>query len=520
MWGRRSCSSIAARTSRSAGPSATLLSVASGAPVFRTGDGILLGRSGPLLLPDLPEGLAARPSLLLDLDSRARGPRDLEVAYLTDGLGWSADYVLMLGADSGPADLSGWVTVENRSGASFQGATLKLVAGQLQRTPAPAPMLQGRAMAKDMAMEAAAAPQFQQEGLGDLHLYTLDRPVDLPDAQSTQLALLSGSGIPVTRRYLLEGQTYWYRQAMGGPIEQDRPVQVELSFENSQKAGLGKPLPRGTFRVYQRDRSGAPQITGEAQIDHTPVDETVRVRIGEAFDVVADRVQTDFKTLSPRQSESAYEISIRNRKKEAVTVVVREPVGGQWQVLDSTLPARRPPPPSSSSRCPSPPDRRSSSATAAHDLLDEHHTGEAALANLDEVAGTGPGRDGAGAGGHHLVVHVHATLGDQAHGLGARGSEAQGHQEPGEHGGAVAGGDAVLGDLLRRLLPLHHPREVAVGGFRRVLAVQIGDDPRGQPLLGLHGVELPGSPPGASSARSCPRRRWCTGGSSATSAHR
>ncbi|HET9299867.1 MAG TPA: hypothetical protein VFO11_07965, partial [Candidatus Polarisedimenticolaceae bacterium] len=257
--------------------SATLLSVASGSPIFKTADGILLGRAGPLLLPDLPEGLAARPSLLLDLDSKARGPRDREVAYLADGLAWSADYVLMLGADTGPADLSSWVTVDNRTGASFRDATLKLVAGQVARNAVPMPMLQGRAAAKDMAMEAAAAPQFQQEGLGDLHLYTLHRPVSLPDAQSTQLALLSGSGIPVTRRYLLEGQTYWYRQAMGGPIEQDRPVHVELSFENSVKAGLGKPLPRGTFRVYQRDRSGAPQITGETAIDHTPVDETVRV---------------------------------------------------------------------------------------------------------------------------------------------------------------------------------------------------------------------------------------------------
>jgi len=319
---------------------ATLLSVSNGSPIFRTADGILLGRGGPLLLPDLPEGLAARPSLLLDLESRARGARDLEVAYLTDGLSWSADYVLMLGAGAGPADLSGWVTVENRSGASFQGATLKLVAGQLQRTPTPMPMLQGR-VAKEMDMAAAAAPQFQQEGLGDLHLYTLDRPVDLPDAQSTQLALLSGSGIPVTRTYLLEGQQYWYRQAMGGPIEQDRPVQVELSFENTAKAGLGKPLPRGTIRVYQRDRSGAPQIAGEAAIDHTPVDETVKVRIGEAFDVVADRVQTDYKALSPRQSESAYEISIRNRKSEAITVIVREPVGGQWEVLSSSVPAKK-----------------------------------------------------------------------------------------------------------------------------------------------------------------------------------
>jgi hypothetical protein len=318
---------------------ATLLSVASGSPVFRTADGILLGRSGPLLLPDLPEGLASRPSLVLDLDSRARGPRDLEVAYLAEGLTWSADYVLMLAADGTPADLSGWVTVENRSGAAFRGATLKLVAGQLQRTPSPVPML-GRA-AKQMDMMAASAPQFAQEGLGDLHLYTLDRPVDLPDQQSTQLALLSGSGIPVARRYMIEGQPFWYRQAMGGQVEQDRPVHVELSFENAAKAGLGKPLPRGTVRVYQRDKSGAPQITGEVGIDHTPVDETVRVRIGDAFDVVADRTQTDYRTLSPRQSESAYELSLRNRKKEAVTVIVREPVGGDWQLLESTIPGKK-----------------------------------------------------------------------------------------------------------------------------------------------------------------------------------
>lgn len=319
---------------------ATLLSVASGSPVFRTGDGILLGRSGPLLLPDLPEGLAARPSLLLDLESRARGPRSLEVTYLADGLSWSADYVLMLAADAGPADLSGWVTVENRTGAAWQGATLKLIAGQLQRTASPMPVLQAMRMEKEADM-AAGAPQFQQQGLGDLHLYSLDRPVDLPDQQSTQLALLSGSGIPVTRRYLLEGQPFWYRQAMGGPIEQDRPVQVELSFENTAKAGLGKPLPRGTVRVYQRDRSGAPQITGEVGIDHTPVDETVRLRLGEAFDVVADRTQTDYRSISPRQSESAFEISIRNRKAEAVTVLVREPVGGDWQLLESSLPGKK-----------------------------------------------------------------------------------------------------------------------------------------------------------------------------------
>jgi hypothetical protein len=202
-------------------------------------------------------------------------------------------------------------------------------------------MVQMMRQEKAMDSLAASAPQFQQEGLGDLHLYTLERPVDLPDQQSTQLALLSGSGFPVTRRHFIEGQPFWYRQQMGGPIEQDRPVQVELSFENAVKAGLGKPLPRGTVRVYQRDKSGAPQITGEVGIDHTPVDETVRLRIGEAFDVVADRTQTDYRSLSPRQSESAFEVSIRNRKSEPVTVLVREPVGGDWQLLDSTHPGKK-----------------------------------------------------------------------------------------------------------------------------------------------------------------------------------
>jgi hypothetical protein len=318
---------------------AVLLSLAGGSPVFRTSEGLLLGRSGPLLLPELPEGLAARPSLRLDLASRSGGARDLEVAYLADGLSWAADYVLVLGAEEGPADLAGWVTVENRTGAAWRRAGLKLVAGDVRREAVPMPAAARRM--KEMDAMAAEAPQFAREGLGDLHLYALDRPVDLPDQQSTQLSLLTGSGIPVVRAYRIEGQPHWYRQPLGGPVEQDRPVQVELSFDNAEKAGLGKPLPAGIVRVYQRDRSGAPQIAGEASIGHTPTGEPVRLALGEAFDVVADRTQTDFKSLSPRQSETAFEVSIRNRKERAVTVVVREPVGGDWTLLDASHPGKK-----------------------------------------------------------------------------------------------------------------------------------------------------------------------------------
>lgn len=323
---------LTTRTSR-----ATLLSVNGGA-VYRVGDRIVLGHRGQVTLPDLPPDLVARPTLVWTLDAAKSGKQAVEASYLTDGMTWSADYVAVVDAEDKAADLTGWVTLENHSGAAFRDATLKLVAGDVRRVLPPA--VDQYKMMRAEAVSAAAAPQFREESFFEYHLYTLDRPTTLKENQTKQLSLLQAQGVPLTKKLLLVGQPAWYR-GQYGTLTRDQKVAVVLELKNAKEGGLGMPLPKGTVRVYKKDRSGAEQFIGEDAIDHTPKDEIVRLNVGDAFDVVADRTQTEYRAMSPRQSESSYEVSIRNRKDEDVVVTVREPVGGDWTLVASSLPGRK-----------------------------------------------------------------------------------------------------------------------------------------------------------------------------------
>jgi hypothetical protein len=313
---------------------ATLLSM-NGGPVYRIGDRIVIGQQGKVTLPSVPPDLVSRPTLVWMLRATRAGTQDIEASYLTDGMNWSADYVAVVDAEDKGTDLTGWVTIDNRSGATFRDALLKLVAGDVRRvTPRPEPIYE--AMRADV-MAAKGAPQFQEEAFFEYHLYTLERPTTIKDNQTKQLTLFQATAVPLTKRLLLAGQAGWYRNRFG-TLSQGQKVAVVLEFKNAKESGLGIPLPKGIVRVYKKDRSGAEQFVGEDSIDHTPKDETVRLKVGDAFDVVADRSQTDYKALSPRQSEAAFEIVLRNRKEEDVTVTVREPVGGDWQVIQASHP--------------------------------------------------------------------------------------------------------------------------------------------------------------------------------------
>jgi len=316
---------------------ATLLST-NGGPVYRIGDRIVIGQGGKVTLPDLPDDLVARPTLVWTLDVPKAGASPAEVSYLTDGMNWSADYVAVVDADDKKAGLSGWVTIDNHSGATFKDATLKLVAGDVRRV-APDRLMEYEASAKVMRM-AAGAPQFQEESFFEYHLYTLDRPTTVKDNQTKQLSLFSAGSVPVTKKLLLTGNTGWFRSALGTGLPSEK-VAVVLEIINAQSAGLGIPLPKGTVRVYKKDKSGAEQFVGEDAIDHTPKDETIRLHVGDAFDIVAERAQTDFKAVSPRQNESAWTISLRNRKDEDIVVTVREPMGGDWTLLSSSIPGKK-----------------------------------------------------------------------------------------------------------------------------------------------------------------------------------
>ncbi len=314
---------------------AILLSV-QGGPVYRVGDRIVLGQTGKVTLPGVPPDLVARPTLVWTLKSARPGTQDIEASYLTDGMNWSADYVAVLDSEDRNADLTGWVTVENRSGASYRDATLKLVAGDVRRVTAPGEF---EAMREDVRMRAAA-PGFAEEAFFEYHLYTLDRPTTIKDNQTKQVTLFQAPGVPVVKKLLLIGQPAWYRGKFG-TLAESQKVSAVIEMKNAKESGLGIPLPKGVVRVYKKDRSGAEQFAGEDAIDHTPKDETVRLKVGDAFDVVADRAQTDYRAVSPRQSEAAFAISIRNHKEEDVAVTVREPIGGDWKVLESSHPWKK-----------------------------------------------------------------------------------------------------------------------------------------------------------------------------------
>lgn len=321
------------QTEREEAREAEVLAVNQGT-ILRIGDEITFNYPGRMAFPELPDDLIASPSLVWMLDSRAARQR-VEVSYLTNQLNWKADYVMVVGEKDRSAGLTGWVTLTNQSGASYRDARLKLVAGDVQR-------LAGRdeyEMVRKMAVSEAADAAFTEEGFFEYHLYTLGRPTTLRNNEQKQVTLLEAPEFGIRKRLIYYGAARYYRGSYG-QIESNRKVGVYLDFENSERNGLGMALPKGIVRVYKRDASGAQQFIGEDRIGHTPRDETVRIRMGESFDVVGDRRQTEYDVLGTCLTESAWEIQLRNHKDEPTEVEVFEPVGGDWEILSSSLPVR------------------------------------------------------------------------------------------------------------------------------------------------------------------------------------
>jgi hypothetical protein len=240
--------------------------------------------------------------------------------------------VLVLDEKESSAGLVGWVTLVNNTGTSYRNASLKLVAGDVNRVQPEADMVMNKRMG---GMVAAQAPAFREEGLLEYHMYTLERPTDVLDKEQKQVSLLEANGVGVQKKLIFNGQQYWF-QGRYGELVKNQKVSVYLDFQNSEQNRLGMPLPKGTLRVYKADSSGAKQFVGEDSIDHTPRDERVRIKAGEAFDVVADRKQMSWSSLGNCSAESAWSVEIRNHKDTDVTVELREPAGGDWQIVKSS----------------------------------------------------------------------------------------------------------------------------------------------------------------------------------------
>lgn len=321
---------------------ATVLAAGNGnGLVLRFADRIEAVTAGPgwpgwrVAFDRLPADLHPRPTLSLLLEASA-GPRSLELSYLSGGLSWKADYVARLSADGRQMDLSGWVTLNNRSGTDYRDARLQLVAGALNRVQDSAPLLARKASVAALR----ASPMPVEEPLLDYHLYRFERPVSLADQQTKQLSLLAAQAVPVRREYLLtdSGTLEFGRQEPG--VQQFKPS-VWLEFDNRGGA-LGQPLPAGVVRFYAPDRQGEAQFVGEDRIEHSARDETVRLRLGSAFDLSAERRQTSFRQLGERSSESGWRMTLRNARDEAVTIRVQQALAGDWEIVQESLRSSKP----------------------------------------------------------------------------------------------------------------------------------------------------------------------------------
>ncbi len=316
---------------------ATVLSTQNGV-VLKIDDRIEANVDGRFIFDSIPDNLRDKPTLSTLLINSTSIEQDIELSYLSGGLSWKADYVAELSENDDTLDLLGWVTLNNQSGTTYTQATMQLVAGDVNQVQP-----QKRRLQKNLEMTMMAATpmtdEMQEESLFEYHLYTLARPTSILNKQIKQVSLLSASAVPVNKEYLLQGQNYYYNNRYG-EIGKKIKVGVFVQFDNEKEHDLGVPLPKGIVRVYKPDKKGNAQFVGEDRIDHTPNKESIRLKLGDAFDITADKTQTDFRHIKRQKNrtivENAFEVKIKNAKTEPVVVTVREPIPGDWVMINET----------------------------------------------------------------------------------------------------------------------------------------------------------------------------------------
>ncbi len=286
--------------------------------------------------PELPEGLITKPTLKWLVDASKAGEQDVELAYLTNNITWKANYVLVLAQDSSKLDLNGWITLDNRSGASYKDARLKLVAGEVNRVP------QGGGGAPEQVyktMEAAVParpPSVEQRAFGEYHLYEIPRPVTIKDNQTKQIQFLSVHDAPAKKIFVFDSRTSDLRPTSSGSMQGN--VSVKVRF-NTGEEGVNAQLPAGVVRLYQPDEDGSPLFIGEDRIEHTPKGEDVTLTVGKAFDLVGERMQPEQKRLGEKAWRESYKITLRNHKENEdveIHVVERLNPWANWEITKAS----------------------------------------------------------------------------------------------------------------------------------------------------------------------------------------
>ncbi len=328
--------------------SGELLSGRHGEAILRTSAGeivvLRLYDARDIRFPALPDGLITRPTLQWLLRSATGGEHQVEITYLAGGMNWTADYNLLLSAGETSLELVGWVTLDNQSGRAFDDARLKLVAGDVHRIQPEPVIAEARAIAFDMAEEQAET--VEQRELFEYQLYEVARPVSIKDNETKQIEFVSGGDIAAATFYVFDSSPSF--SAYHSPIDypegfgsQPGDALTYLEFNTGEESGLGADLPAGRIRVYQEDVDGAGLLIGENRIDHTAQGEDVTILLGKAFDLVGERTQTDFETVSRTVVRESFEIRLRNRKDdEAVEIRVPERLyrWSDWEIVESSAP--------------------------------------------------------------------------------------------------------------------------------------------------------------------------------------
>jgi len=285
----------------------------------------------------LPGGLLTRPTLVWKVKAGQPGAHLVKIAYRANAIDWRVDYRAVASPDHKSLDLAGWVTLNNQSGTTYRDAGLKLMAGDVHVVEEPSRATRASFSLSRESTLFMGKSRFEEKSFAEYHLYTLGRQTTLASAQTKQIELVKIEGIPVVKRYLLKtppGMAAY----QPGPPGASQHVAVILEFKNSKETreGLGIPLPKGPFRVYQVDADRQTEFVGQDEIDHTPKDEPVRVRVGSAFDLAAERVQTQNRTRAGEQwNEQDWKITLKNHKDQPVAIVVEEPLQGymNWEIL-------------------------------------------------------------------------------------------------------------------------------------------------------------------------------------------
>ncbi len=315
-----------------------------GGMVAEIGGKIEINPVGRLVLPSLPEGLILKPQLEWLVENTKPGEHKTEISYLAGQLSWNANYVALLNKDDSKLDLTGWVTLTNNCGTSFKDAGLKLVAGDVNIVQDE---FRGGRIATDMMMKSAES-QFTQTELFEYKLYTLQRRTDINNNETKQVELVAGKNVSSKKVFIYDGladqwrwwaNNYSYRSQGSFGQQSNTKVGVFVTFKNDAKSGLGLPLPKGKVRVYKKDDDGKEQFIGEDRIDHTPKDEEIKLYLGNAFDLVGERAQTDFKSFAGgRIVEETIQLKVRNHKNETVEVLIYEHPWrwNQWEIIKSS----------------------------------------------------------------------------------------------------------------------------------------------------------------------------------------